>query len=73
MEVGMTEWKPVKILMRGKEFEAKPGTSVKHALERINVLPESVIVTREGDLITEDELLNPGDVIKLISVISGGL
>ncbi|MFZ6031640.1 MAG: MoaD/ThiS family protein [Chloroflexota bacterium] len=68
----MAEWKPVTVIQRGKELQVKPGMSVKHALEKIAVLPETVIVTRRGELITEDELLEPGDVIKLVSVISGG-
>jgi sulfur carrier protein ThiS len=68
----MAEWKPVTIIQRGKEIEMRPGMTVHHALQKINVLPETVIVTRRGELITEDELLEPGDVIKLVSVISGG-
>jgi sulfur carrier protein ThiS len=68
----MAEWKPVTIIQRGKEIEMRPGMTVYHALQKINVLPETVIVTRRGELITEDELLEPGDVIKLVSVISGG-
>jgi sulfur carrier protein ThiS len=31
-----------------------------------------VLATRNGELIPEDEILNPGDVIKLVAVISGG-
>jgi len=61
-----------KIILRGKEYEVRAGMSIKHALDKIGVLPESVIVTRSGELITDDELLIPGDVIKLVSVISGG-
>jgi len=68
----MAEWKPVTVIQRDKEFEVRPGMTVKHALEKVNVLPETVIVTRRGEVITEDELLEPGDVIKLVNVISGG-
>ncbi len=62
----------VKIILRGKEYEVKPGMTVLHSLEKIDVLPESVLVTRDGELITEDEILKDGDVIKLVAVISGG-
>jgi sulfur carrier protein ThiS len=31
-----------------------------------------VIASRDGELILDDEILKSGDVIKLISVISGG-
>ena len=35
-------------------------------------LPEAVIATRNGEMITEDEILKNGDVVKLVAVISGG-
>lgn len=63
---------PVKIILRNKEYEVKPGTTVRHALEKIGVVPESVLVTRNGKLITEDEILQDDEVIKLVAVISGG-
>ena len=43
------------------------------ALRKISVVPESVIATREGEMILDDEILKDDDVIKLISVISGGI
>jgi hypothetical protein len=42
------------------------------ALEKYGILSESVIATREGELILEDEILKDGEVIKLVAVISGG-
>lgn len=42
------------------------------ALQKINVIPESVIATRDGEMILDDEILKDGDVVKLIAVISGG-
>lgn len=62
----------VKLVLRDKEYEVKPGMTLLSALQKINVLPESVIATREGEMILEDEILRDGDVVKLIAVISGG-
>lgn len=62
----------VKLILRDKEYEVKPGMTLLSALQKINVVPESVIVTREGEMILEDEILKDGDVVKLIAVISGG-
>jgi sulfur carrier protein ThiS len=62
----------VKLVLRNKEYEVKPGMTLLSALQKINVLPESVIATREGEMILDDEILQDGDVIKLIAVISGG-
>jgi len=42
------------------------------ALEKCGILSESVIATRNGELILDDEILQDGDEIKLVSVISGG-
>jgi sulfur carrier protein len=58
--------------LRNKEYEVKPGMTLLSALQKINVVPESVIATRDGEMILEDEILKDGDVVKLIAVISGG-
>ena len=42
------------------------------ALQKSEIVPESVIATRDGEMILEDEILKDGEVIKLIAVISGG-
>ena len=61
-----------KLILRGKEYEVRSGMILGHALEKIGVNSESVLATRDGELIPEDEILKPGDVIKLVAVISGG-
>lgn len=60
------------LVLRGKQYEVKPGMTLRHSLERIGVIPETVLATREGELLTEDEVLKDGEVIKLVAVISGG-
>lgn len=62
----------VKLVLRDKEYEVKPGMTLLDSLKKIGVLPESVIATREGEMILEDEILRDGEVVKLIAVISGG-
>lgn len=62
----------VKLVLRNKEFEVKSGMALLDALKKCNIVPESVIATRNGELITEDEILKDGEVIKLVAVISGG-
>lgn len=61
-----------KLVLRDKEFEVKAGMTLLDALKKSNIVPESVIATRDGEMITDDEVLRNGDVIKLIAVISGG-
>ena len=62
----------VKLILRKKEYEVKPGMTLLSALQKIDVVPEAVIATRDGEMILEDEILKDGDVVKLIAVISGG-
>ncbi len=62
----------VKLILRDKEYEVRPGMALVDALKKNNIVPESVIATRDGEMITDDEILRDGDVVKLIAVISGG-
>ena len=62
----------VKLILRGKEYEVKPGMTLRHALMKIDVQPEAYLATRDGEMITEDEILQEGEEIKLVAVISGG-
>ncbi len=61
-----------KLILRGKEFEVRAGMTLLDALKKSNIVPESVIGVRDGEMIVEDEILRNGDVIKLVAVISGG-
>jgi sulfur carrier protein ThiS len=62
----------VKLTLRDQEYEVKPGMTLRHSLQKINLQPEAVLATRDGEMITEDEILEDGEVIKLVAVISGG-
>ena len=62
----------VKMVLREKEFEVRPGMMLLDALKKSNIVPESVIATRKGEMILDDEILEDGDLVKLVAVISGG-
>lgn len=63
---------PATIILRDKTYEVKHGSTVRIALQRLGIQPDTVLATRTGELVTDDEIVNDGDVIKLVSVISGG-
>jgi sulfur carrier protein ThiS len=63
---------PATLILREKQYQVRHGMTVRDALLRLDILPETVLTTRQGELITDDVLLQDGDVIRLISVISGG-
>ena len=62
----------VKLVLRDKEYEVKPGMTLLDSLKKINVLSESVIATLDGEMILDEEILKDGSAVKLIAVISGG-
>jgi sulfur carrier protein ThiS len=62
----------VKFILRQHEFELKHGMTVRKALQKLGIEPDSVLATRNGELLTDDEILKENDVIKLVPVISGG-
>ena len=62
----------VKLIMRDKEYEVRAGMTLLASLQKVSILPEAVLATREGEMILEDEILKEGQVVKLVSVISGG-
>jgi sulfur carrier protein ThiS len=62
----------VKLILRDQEYEVRPGMTLLDALKKNDILPEGVIATVGGELIEEDEILKDGDIVRLISAISGG-
>jgi len=63
---------PAHLRLRNKDYEVPAGMTVRDALRRVGLEPESVLPTRDGELITDDEQLREGELIKLVAVISGG-
>ncbi len=61
-----------KLILRKQEFEIKHGMTVRKALEKLGLVPDSVLATRNGELLTDDEIVKENDEIKLVPVISGG-
>jgi sulfur carrier protein ThiS len=61
-----------KVILRSQEYEIKHGMTVRKALQKLDIEPDSVLATRNGELITDDEIVKEYDLIKLIPVISGG-
>jgi len=62
----------VTLILRNQEYEVRPGIGLREALQKLDIPGESVLATRDGEMITDDEILRDGEVIKLIAVISGG-
>ena len=62
----------MKIIYRDQEWELRGRWRVRDAIKEIGLVPETVIATRDGKLLTEDVMLEEEDEVRLVAVISGG-
>ena len=64
----------MKVVLRNprRELEIEGGASVKDLLRRLDIMPETVLVIREGELLLKTDLVADSDTIELRPVISGG-
>ncbi len=62
----------IQLTYRNKKWELPAGMTVRDAIIKCELNPEQVLAVRSGKLIHEATLLQDGDEIKLVAVISGG-
>lgn len=46
--------------------------TVQELFDKLEILSETVLLAKEGTILTEDEILSNDDVVKILSVVSGG-
>jgi len=63
----------MKVRYGQQEYEFTERMSVRTLLEKLDVLPETVVVVRNDEIVTEDEWLDVEDEVELIRVVSGGV
>ncbi|MEW6718128.1 MAG: MoaD/ThiS family protein [Chloroflexota bacterium] len=64
--------KNAQLILRDKIYPVKANQTIRQALLEAGIQPHAVLATRDGELLTDDEVIREGQVIKLIAVISGG-
>lgn len=62
----------VTVQWRGEVHQLAAPLTVGEALAQLGLPPELYLVLRNGVLLQEDDLLQDGDVIRLVGAISGG-
>ena len=64
----------MKVILRNprRELEIEGDASVKDVLRRLDVIPDTVLVIREGELLLKTDLVSDSETIELRPVISGG-
>lgn len=55
-----------------QEVEVEDGTTIEALLARLGINRETVVVSLNGTLCTEEEPLKSGDRLKVIRVVTGG-
>ncbi|MEM4915345.1 MAG: MoaD/ThiS family protein [Nanopusillaceae archaeon] len=56
-----------------KEFEIEfNGKTVRELLNNLNIDWSRVVVIKNGEIVTEDEIINNNDYIKIFDAVSGG-
>lgn len=63
----------MKVTYRNKEWELPGGMTVRDVIRKVGLEPELVLAVRNGQLLTEDVIVQEDDHVKLVAVISGGL
>lgn len=62
----------VTLLYRRDIFTVRPGMTVRRAIMKCGLNPETTLAVKDGELITDEVVLKPGETVKLIATISGG-
>ena len=64
----------MKVILRNprREVEIEGSASVQEVLRRLEVIPETVLVIRDGRLLMKTDRVAESDTIELRPVISGG-
>lgn len=62
----------VTVIFRDREWQLAHGMAVRDAILKAGLDPQAILAMRAGKLINEETITQNGDVIKLITVVSGG-
>jgi len=65
----------VRVILRlpeRKEVEVRGDRPLREVLEELGLNPETVVAVRVEELLTPDERVGEGEVVEVLSAISGG-
>lgn len=64
----------MRVILRNprRELEIDGASRVDEVLRRLEVIPETVLVIRDGELLMKNDRVGDDDTIELRPVISGG-
>jgi len=62
----------MKVIYQDKEWEVEGPKTVRQVVEELDLVPDTALAIRDGELLTERAVLEPDDVVKLVVVVAGG-
>ena len=62
----------VRVRYKNEVLDFKETMSVNKLLKKMALNKGEVVVIRNGAIVTEDEMLNPDDEVRIIDTVSGG-
>ena len=65
----------MKIHVESRDFKKNvlfKGNTIRQLMKGLGLSSENFVISRNGEIVLEDELLANGDKVKLFPVISGG-
>ncbi len=61
-----------KLILRDIEYPVEAGTTILYALIKLGIDVRVVRPVRDGELVSLQEILEEGDLIQLVPLVSGG-
>lgn len=62
----------VRVILDGEERRLSHEGSIRDLITTLEINPETVIVVKNGEVVTDAESCSGDDEIRLLSVVSGG-
>jgi len=55
-----------------KKIPCRANIPIRKAMSENGLSPSAFLILRGKQMVTDDEIIRPGDIVELIAVISGG-
>ena len=62
----------MKVRYRDEELEFRESMSVNKLLKKLSLRKNEVVVIKNDAIVTEDEMLRPGDDVRIMDTVIGG-
>jgi sulfur carrier protein ThiS len=61
-----------KLSYHNQQWEIEGGVTVRAALQQVGLDPNNVLALRQKKILNDRAVIEPGDEIKIVNVITGG-